>query len=48
MRELSPAYLQHFLAYADALSWLEEFDAAAPKPKAAGKPKATRKAAARR
>lgn len=48
MRELSPDYLQHFLAYADALSWLEEFDAAAPKPKAAGKLKATRKAAPRR
>ena len=43
MREASPAYLQHFLAYADALSWLEAFDAATPKPKPASKPKTSRK-----
>jgi hypothetical protein len=23
MREISPEYLQHFLAYIDALSWME-------------------------
>jgi hypothetical protein len=28
MRELSPGYLQQFLLYADALSWLEELNAA--------------------
>ncbi len=27
MRELSPGYLQNFLAYADALSWLEQLNA---------------------
>ncbi|MBV8259429.1 MAG: DUF2894 domain-containing protein [Paraburkholderia sp.] len=27
MREVSPGYLQHFLAYADALSWLEQLNA---------------------
>jgi hypothetical protein len=27
MRELSPGYLQQFLAYADALSWLEQLNA---------------------
>ncbi|MFX1677359.1 DUF2894 domain-containing protein [Paraburkholderia sp. A2WS-5] len=34
MRELSPGYLRQFLAYADALSWLEDLNAAtAPAPK---------------
>jgi hypothetical protein len=34
MRELSPGYLRQFLAYADALSWLEDLSAAtAPAPK---------------
>lgn len=34
MRELSPGYLRQFLAYADALSWLEDLGAAtAPAPK---------------
>jgi hypothetical protein len=34
MREQSPAYLQHFLAYVDALSWLEQMNAGdAPAPK---------------
>jgi hypothetical protein len=28
MRELSPGYLQQFLSYADALSWLEQMNAA--------------------
>jgi hypothetical protein len=28
MRELSPGYLQQFLSYADALSWLEELNVA--------------------
>lgn len=27
MRDISPAYLQHFLAYSDALSWLEQLHA---------------------
>ncbi|HKU00518.1 MAG TPA: DUF2894 domain-containing protein [Paraburkholderia sp.] len=36
MRELSPGYLRQFLAYADALSWLEDLSAAtAPAPKEA-------------
>lgn len=26
MRELSPGYLQHFLAYVDLLSWMEQLD----------------------
>nr|WP_028216575.1 DUF2894 domain-containing protein [Paraburkholderia oxyphila] len=34
MRELSPGYLRQFLAYADALSWLEDLNAVtAPAPK---------------
>ncbi|MCG5071860.1 DUF2894 domain-containing protein [Paraburkholderia tagetis] len=34
MRELSPGYLRQFLAYADALSWLEDLSiATAPAPK---------------
>jgi len=40
MREQSPGYLQHFLAYADTLSWLEHMggsDRAAP-PGRRGKP----------
>jgi hypothetical protein len=28
MRELSPGYLQQFLSYADALSWMEQLNAA--------------------
>jgi hypothetical protein len=50
MREVSPGYLQQFLAYADALSWLEQLNAtvgsAAPvkeAPKAAAAKKGTRK-----
>ncbi|WP_028225193.1 DUF2894 domain-containing protein [Paraburkholderia ferrariae] len=47
MRELSPGYLQNFLAYADALSWLEQLnavDAPASKeaPRAASTKKSTR------
>lgn len=51
MRELSPGYLQHFLAYADALSWMEQLnaglgagEAATTKetPRAAGAKKGTR------
>ncbi|WP_254460591.1 DUF2894 domain-containing protein [Xanthomonas sacchari] len=44
MRTLSPGYLQHFLSYVDALSWLQQLQeagalAAAQKPgSAAGKP----------
>ncbi|SAK66812.1 hypothetical protein AWB83_03001 [Caballeronia ptereochthonis] len=44
MREVSPDYLQHFLGYVDALSWLEELTLAsgaankdAPRPGAAKK-----------
>ncbi|WP_459615544.1 DUF2894 domain-containing protein [Bordetella sp. 2513F-2] len=34
MREVSPAYLQHFLSYVDALAWLEPLqDALAPAPR---------------
>ncbi|QCP49772.1 DUF2894 domain-containing protein [Trinickia violacea] len=32
MRELSPGYLRQFLAYADALSWLEQMTAVAAPP----------------
>jgi hypothetical protein len=47
MRELSPGYLQQFLAYADALSWLEQLnpvDVAPSKetPRATGAKKSTR------
>jgi hypothetical protein len=47
MRELSPGYLQQFLAYADALSWLEQLsplDMATSKetPRATGAKKNTR------
>lgn len=27
MRDASPGYLQHFIAYADALSWMEQLHA---------------------
>lgn len=34
MREQSPAYLQHFLSYVDALSWLDQMNGSdAPAPK---------------
>ncbi|WP_114814734.1 DUF2894 domain-containing protein [Paraburkholderia kururiensis] len=33
MRELSPGYLQHFLSYVDALSWIEQMNGAAVAPK---------------
>ncbi|SDE43162.1 DUF2894 domain-containing protein [Paraburkholderia lycopersici] len=49
MREMSPGYLQHFLAYADSLSWLDQLTAsvagaAAPKeaPKSASAKKGAR------
>ncbi|MFP6560139.1 DUF2894 domain-containing protein [Paraburkholderia sp. B3] len=32
MRELSPGYLQQFLTYADALSWLEQLNAGSTAP----------------
>jgi hypothetical protein len=35
MRELSPGYLQHFLLYVDALSWVEQMNGAAIAPKEA-------------
>jgi hypothetical protein len=30
MRDVSPGYLQHFVAYADALSWMEQLGPVAP------------------
>ena len=49
MREVSPGYLQQFLAYADALSWLEQLNAsvgatapAKEAPRAAGVKKGAR------
>ncbi|RQH06659.1 DUF2894 domain-containing protein [Paraburkholderia dinghuensis] len=47
MRELSPGYLQHFLSYADSLSWMEHFggtEAPASKetPRTAGSRKSAR------
>lgn len=47
MRELSPGYLQQFLSYADALSWLEQLNAggtapAKEAPRAASAKKGTR------
>jgi hypothetical protein len=33
MRELSPGYLQHFLSYVDALSWIEQMNGATVAPK---------------
>ncbi len=55
MRTLSPAYLQHFLAYADTLSWLDTLreagvlgtDAPTPTASAGGKPRARAKAKAK-
>lgn len=41
MREISPGYLQHFIAYADALTWLEQLVASAD----ANGPTSTRKPA---
>ena len=35
MHEVSPGYLQHFMAYVDALSSLQRLDAARPSPEAA-------------
>lgn len=52
MREISPAYLQHFLAYSDALSWLEQLQAgsntAGTEPGRSAARKTTRTAAPRR
>jgi hypothetical protein len=47
MRELSPGYLQQFLSYVDALSWLEQMNgggalAGKDAPRAAGVKKNTR------
>ncbi|WMD21709.1 DUF2894 domain-containing protein [Achromobacter seleniivolatilans] len=51
MREVSPGYLQHFLAYTDALIWMEQLNAAtAPAPKEsarAGSAKKTTRAKSR-
>lgn len=46
MRELSPGYLQHFLAYIDELSWIEQLGqgmAAKPTSRSSGARKRTRK-----
>lgn len=54
MRELSPGYLQQFLAYADALSWLEQMNgsgvlaAQEPAQREIGKPRARSKPRKRR
>ena len=44
MREQSPAYLQHFLAYVDALAWLEQMNGGEiPAPKEARRATASKK-----
>nr|WP_255779271.1 DUF2894 domain-containing protein [Mycetohabitans sp. B5] len=44
MRELSPGYLQQFLAYTDKLSWLEQLNSGGPaSTKDTARPAATRK-----
>ncbi|KRD77070.1 DUF2894 domain-containing protein [Lysobacter sp. Root983] len=54
MRELSPGYLQQFLAYADALSWLEQMNGSGvlaaqdPPPRESGKPRTRSKPRKRR
>lgn len=54
MRELSPGYLQQFLAYADALSWLEQMNGSGvlaaqdPPQRESGKPRTRSKPRKRR
>ena len=44
MRELSPGYLRQFLAYADALSWIEDLNGgSAPLAKEAPRASAAKK-----
>jgi len=46
LRQLSPAYLQRFMAHADALLWLEDGSAAAPvppRPEGGGRRRPTRR-----
>lgn len=46
MREQSPAYLQHFLSYVDALSWLEQMNGGdTPAPKEPRRATGTKKGA---
>jgi hypothetical protein len=45
MRELSPGYLEQFLAYADSLSWIEQINANAPTSSDAARAPSTRKRA---
>jgi hypothetical protein len=46
MRELSPGYLQQFLSYVDALSWMEQMNGGvAPAGKDAPRTAGTRKSA---
>ncbi|MDH4392648.1 MAG: DUF2894 domain-containing protein [Aquabacterium sp.] len=42
LRQLSPAYLQRFMAHADALLWLDDSAPAAPPPPGAGAPRPVR------
>ncbi|WP_354684722.1 DUF2894 domain-containing protein [Cupriavidus necator] len=45
MREMSPGYLEHFLSYVDAMSWLEQFNGGTATPeKEAPRAGAARKA----
>ena len=54
MREVSPGYLQQFMSYVDALSWLEQLNdygvlaAKGATPPASGRPRAPRKPRKRR
>lgn len=45
MRELSPGYLQQFLSYVDALSWMEQMNGGAPEGKDAPRAASARKSA---
>jgi hypothetical protein len=45
MRDISPEYLQHFLAYSDALSWMEQLTAGASSSSDTGRSATGRKAA---
>lgn len=44
MQELSPEYLQHFIAYVDVLTWMEQLGASSPQS-SAGRAASTRKPA---
>ncbi|MEG1682083.1 MAG: DUF2894 domain-containing protein [Stenotrophomonas sp.] len=38
MQELSPEYLQHFIAYVDVLTWMEQLGASSPQSSSSRKP----------